>query len=232
MNRIHVFILTAIILTRALVFCADVCAEETIPVLQASAIAKRLPVTENFTPRVLPDERWQFFSGKKDAALADTWSIVSEAESPHPIIVCRGEPYGYLRTVRAFQNFDMELEWRYPKDEHGNSGILLFTSGDNRIWPTSLQIQLHQPEAGSTFPQTGAKSDNELRNVAFLSKPVNQWNRCEIISREGKVTVTINGQKVGEVTGCQPRSGAISLQSEGSEIHFRKIIIREFPSDT
>jgi hypothetical protein len=230
MNRIHVLVFATILLARAGASSAETAAEETVPVLQTAAI-NRLPVTDNFMPRVLPDERWQFVSGKKDATLSDTWSVVSEEGSSSPIIVCRGEPYGYLRTVRTFRNFDLELEWRYPKDEHGNSGILLFTTGEDRIWPTSLQIQLHQPEAGSTFPQTGAKSDNELRNVAFLSKPVSQWNRCEISSREGKVTVTINGQKVGEVTGCQPLSGAISLQSEGSEIHFRKIIIREFPSN-
>ena len=37
----------------------------------------------------------------------------------------------------------------------------------------------------------------------------------------------INGIKLGEVTGCDPSKGAIALQSEGSEIHFRNLVVEE-----
>lgn len=174
-----------------------------------------------------PGDQWRFFSGKKDAVLSDTWTVGVDAESSQPMLICKGEPYGYILTTREFKNFQLGLDWKYPTDANGNSGILLFTTGDNRIWPTSLQVQLHQPEAGSTFPGGGAKSDNELRNLPLLAKPVNQWNQCLIVCQNGSVTVTINGQRVGEVTGCQPNQGAIALQSEGSEVHFRKMWIRE-----
>ena len=65
----------------------------------------------------------------------------------------------------------------------------------------------------------------------MLSRPVNQWNRCIISAREGNVTIVVNDQKVGTVAGCKPLEGAISLQSEGSEIHFRNIWVREYPSE-
>lgn len=169
-------------------------------------------------------ENWGFFSGKKDAKLSDTWNL--KDVDGQRILVCSGEPYGYLRTKKVYRNFRMHLKWRFPQDQNGNSGILIYTSGKDRIWPQSMQVQLHQPEAGSAFPSGGAKSDNELRNVPMLSKPVNHWNECDIISEDGRVKVSINGQELGQVTGCEPREGFIALQSEGSEIHFSDLRIQ------
>jgi len=176
-----------------------------------------------------PKPDWVFVSGRKDAVISETWEIGIDEETKAPILICRGEPHGYLRTHATFENFDLQLEWRFPKDPKGNSGILLFTSGEDRVWPVCLQIQLHQPELGAVFPIGGAKSANELPGVETLAKPANQWNRCDVHCRSEEVTVTINGQLIGTVIGCHPSVGAIGLQSEGSEIHFRAISIREVP---
>ena len=51
-------------------------------------------------------------------------------------------------------------------------------------------------------------------------------NQCLIVSRSGTVVVHVNGQKAGEVSGCSPATGAIAIQSEGSEVHFRNITVR------
>lgn len=176
-----------------------------------------------------PGQKWIFFPGRKDVSIHETWRMGVDAETKSPILVCLGEPHGYLRTRAEHVNFDLHLEWRFPRDPDGNSGILLFTSGEDRVWPSSLQIQLHQPELGIVFPIGGAKSVNELRPMEKLAKPVNQWNQCEIQCRQGTVSVSVNGRSLGEVTGCLPSAGAIALQSEGSEIHFRNIWIREVP---
>lgn len=209
------------------IFCTSItCAQE-------NAAKKELPEEADSKVSLInkefPGESWTFFSGKKDSKVSDTWRYISETQLDGPYISCSGHPYGYIRTRKQYRDFEFGLEWRFPKDENGNSGVLLFTTGDNRIWPTSLQVQLQQPFAGSAFPSGGAKSSNELRNVPMLSRPVNQWNRCHITCRNGKVTIIINDQEVGTVTECQPLEGAISLQSEGSEIHFRNIWIRELP---
>jgi len=186
---------------------------------------KKVPLlTEPFS-----DELWKHFSGKKGTSRDETWSVV-KGEKDEPILVCTGEPYGYVRTKQEFTNFEFGLEWKFPKDENGNSGVLLYTNGDDRIWPKSMQVQLQQTVAGSTFPGGGAKSENELRNIPMLARPVDQWNVCHITCRDGNVTVTINDQKVGEVTGCDPAKGSIALQSEGAEIHFRRIWYRELKS--
>lgn len=196
------------------------------PELIDDSIPKKALVAKEF-----PGSEWEFFSGKKDSKFAETWSYRVDPDTKVPFIACSGQPYGYIRTKKNFRNFDFGLEWRFPQDENGNSGVLLFTNGDDRIWPTSLQVQLQQPLAGSSFPSGSAKSENELRNVPMLSRPVNQWNRCIISAREGNVTIVVNDQKVGTVAGCKPLEGAISLQSEGSEIHFRNIWVREYPSE-
>lgn len=58
-----------------------------------------------------------------------------------------------------------------------------------------------------------------------LDLPVGKWHQCVLTCRSGNISVMINGAKLGEVTGCDPSKGAIALQSEGSEIHFRKLVV-------
>jgi|GEM_PF-2155496 hypothetical protein len=193
--------------------------------LPASDRARSLQGPGCFTPDFPND--WLFFAGTKSSQLADTWKWKPGTDSQPAVLTCQGNPHGYLRTVRTFSNFQMSLEWNFPKDANGNSGILLFTSDEQKLWPASIQVQLYQPEAGMTFPVGSARADNELRKVPALSRGVNQWNRCEILSIDGTVTVTVNGQTIGYLTGCEPHTGGIALQSEGSEIHFRNILIRE-----
>ncbi|MCA9026729.1 MAG: DUF1080 domain-containing protein [Planctomycetaceae bacterium] len=192
----------------------------------APAVDESQPASLLATPD-LPADLWTFASSEMDAKLADTWEVrESDGET---ILVCTGEPYGYLKTTQVFTDFKFGLEWRYPSDVNGNSGILLYTNGHDKdnVWPTAMQVQLHQPVCGSIFPSGGAKSDNEIRDVRELCKPLNQWNSCEITSTGGQLSVEVNGRKVGVVTGCQPDRGGIALQSEGSEIHFRRIWVRK-----
>lgn len=185
------------------------------------------PGQVSLVPPAFPHSDWKFYSGKKDAVVDDTWQIRRDEEADSPIIICKGEPYGYIQTSKSYRDFELSLEWRYPSDANGNSGVLLYTTGEDRIWPACIQVQLHQPELGSTFPHPGATSANEIRNTVPLARSLPQWNQCVVVSCNGTLTVTINGEKVGVVTGCNPQEGAIALQSEGSEIHFRKILIRE-----
>ncbi|MEZ5942175.1 MAG: DUF1080 domain-containing protein [Planctomycetaceae bacterium] len=202
-------------------FGSAVCAQNP---NDAQVAAKKSLISEEF-----PGDSWTFYAGEQNVPLTKTWKVETDPSTNKPVLVCTGEPYGYIRTRTGYQDFELNLEWMYPEDKNGNSGVLLFTSGDDRIWPDSLQVQLHHSTAGSTFPSGSAKSNNELRNVPALSRPVGQWNDCKVISQNGQITVFVNGKKIGEVTGCEPNMGTIALQSEGSEIHFRELWIREFP---
>lgn len=169
---------------------------------------------------------WLFFTDVMNSQLSATWQIVKD-DPQKPYLRCTGMPFGYLRTVGVFGDYEFGLQWRYPTDIAGNSGILLHTAGEDRIWPDSIQVQLHRPQTGSVFPSGDAKSDNriDVKN-RDLPRDLNVWNECHIVCREGRISVEINGKRIGEVTGCRPSRGAIGLQSEGAEVHFQNIWLK------
>ncbi|MHC4877469.1 MAG: 3-keto-disaccharide hydrolase [Planctomycetota bacterium] len=195
------------------------------PTPEKPPTAADVKVTE---PRNLLDPKefpkgWRFFTEEKNAQLAATWQLVTD-DPKQPYLKCTGKPFGYLRTLETFGDYEFGLEWRYPTDVAGNSGILLHTADEDRIWPNSIQVQLHRPQTGSVFPSGDAKSDNRLDvKDRDLPRELNVWNKCRIECREGRISVEINGKRIGAVTGCQPAAGAIALQSEGAEVHFQNI---------
>ncbi|MCH2210654.1 MAG: DUF1080 domain-containing protein [Fuerstiella sp.] len=168
---------------------------------------------------------WKHFSCVDETPLASVWKRTVEENSKLVELVCSGDPRGYLYTNDEFGDFDLTFEWRFVSDANGNSGVLVFTQDDQRLWPTSMQVQLHQPEAGSIFPGGEAVSGSTVRKED-LANPVGRWNKCRIISRNRSIVVHVNGKKSGEVSDCKPARGRIALQSEGSVVHFRRILIR------
>jgi len=62
-----------------------------------------------------------------------------------------------------------------------------------------------------------------------LSKGVGQWNHYYVRAINGQVRLWVNGEEVSGGSDCQPRSGHLCLESEGSPIEFRSIRIRELP---
>lgn len=202
-----------------LAFAGATAADEPLAVTSPLIVRQALLTRESF-----PGPQWVFYPGRQDARLEETWSLRPEPDGP--VLVCRGEPHGYLRTATVYRDFEFGLEWRFPADANGNSGVLMFTNGEDRIWPTAVQVQLHQPNTGSVFGSGGMQVQPELESHN-LSKPVNQWNTLVITSRQGSVWLNVNGKDLGEVRVVGPAMGAIGLQSEGSEVHFRHIWIRD-----
>ena len=172
---------------------------------------------------------WTHFSAVKGSRLRGTWKSKKGRTGKDDVLICTGQPIGYLKTEELYDNFDLSMEWKYPDTPYANSGILIHTSGTDRIWPKSIQVQLHRPMAGSIFPTGGAQTANRI-DVNHLKLPVNQWHKCVVSCKDGTVTVWINGKKAGEVTQCRPSSGSIALQSEGQEIHFRRIRVLRQPT--
>lgn len=171
--------------------------------------------------------QWQICNSDPATAASDVWKVVQETPDAERVLVCLGEPKGFVFTSDQYSDFELTLEWKYPSDVNGNSGVLVYTQNEPRIWPTSVQVQLHQPKAGSIFPSGDATTDNERDADPDLARPVNTWNECRIVSRSGRIAVEINGKKAGEISGAKPDIGSIALQSEGSEVHFRRIRIRK-----
>lgn len=179
-----------------------------------------------FDPSAFP-KGWVHFSAEKGVALGATWKVEPAAGGQEPVLVCLGRPFGYIRTERPYRDCELTFEWKYPSDANANSGVLLFTNGPDKIWPQGVQVQLHRPTAGHILPDSGVQTE-KLINGPGADLPLNQWHKCVVTCRAGRVLVALNGRKISEAIGCNPRQGFIAIQSEGSEVHFRRIRLRAF----
>lgn len=181
----------------------------------------------NYLSRQEFERNWFSFT-EAEKETPSPWSLVDlpEESTTGPVLVCRGKPDGYLRTTEILEEYSLQLEWRFPEDPHGNSGILLHVSDEDKVWPESIQVQLHTPSVGSVFPSSGAETRTILNPPPNLKIDPKAWNQCRILSHEGVLRISVNDIWVGDVKGCQPDRGHVALQSEGSEVHFRNLEIR------
>jgi hypothetical protein len=179
---------------------------------------------------------WGHFLVDPALAMDDVWSVRDG------ILVCKGEPQGYLHTTGTYTSYELVVEWRWaPGTEPGNSGVLLRVSGEPRAIPRSYEAQLQSGNAGDLYgfwglPLTGdasrkreASGHELLGDMVGFAKiegnenPPGEWNRYEIRLDGPDLVVSVNGKEVNHAGGAEVLPGTIALQSEGGEIHFRKV---------
>ncbi|MBY0307402.1 MAG: DUF1080 domain-containing protein, partial [Phycisphaerales bacterium] len=87
------------------------------------------------------------------------------------VLRCEGKPGGYIRTTEKFTNFVFRCQWRFdPARGPGNSGVLLRTNGEDKVWPRSIEAQLESGNAGDFWnidqmKMTVAKERTSGRNT-------------------------------------------------------------------
>jgi Domain of Unknown Function (DUF1080). len=147
-----------------------------------------------------------------------------------------GEPFGYMYTKEIYDNFKLQLEWRWP-EEASNSGIFLFVQNENQVWPNAIECQLKAGNAGDIVLLNGSDlseyivpEGEERPNFPIIKKqsesselPVREWNKAEITCENGNITIYINGVLQNQGTKSLHKSGHIALQSEGKDIQFRNL---------
>lgn len=173
---------------------------------------------------------WAFHLDAPAARREDVWSVRAG------VLVCQGNPLGYLRSEAQFTNFELTLEWRFdPARGPGNSGVLLRQIGPDQVWPTSIEAQLQHQNAGDIwnigeFPMAVDPERSDGRHTARRNpsseKPLGEWNRYRIRLDRGQLTLEVNGVVQNTASWCREVAGSICLQSEGAEIHFRDIRLR------
>lgn len=62
-----------------------------------------------------------------------------------------------------------------------------------------------------------------------LSRSAGEWNHYYARCINGEVRLWVNGEEVSGGTGCDPSSGHIALESEGSPVVFRNLRLRVLP---
>lgn len=177
---------------------------------------------------------WQWVSDDGNSKMEDVWRVEDG------VLHCTGRPRGYIRTQQDnYRDYELIVEWQWPANtERGNNGVLVHTStpGALGVWPKSIEVQLATGNAGD-FWVIGTELDvpNEaerkkgrrhLNLTDGSEKPFGQWNQMKIVCRGDEVIVDVNGQRVNHATNCSVTEGAISLQSEGAPIRFRKVELR------
>ncbi|OHB63259.1 MAG: hypothetical protein A2Y76_07475 [Planctomycetes bacterium RBG_13_60_9] len=188
---------------------------------------------------VVPQERIMLWNGKDytgwtrflpDASknVDETWSIGDG------LLRCTGKPAGYMRTETPYADYHLHVEWRWPQ-KPGNNGVLVHMSGQDGVWPRSLECQLASGNAGDFWVigglefaehAAGGKRVNGRRTVKLQEsseKPAGEWNQYDIVCKDDWVVVLTNGVLQNVATKCSDRSGKICLQSEGAPIEYRNI---------
>lgn len=177
---------------------------------------------------------WLFHFGKSGSENRGTFTV------KEGILVCSGNPAGYMYTEKSYRNYTLQLEWAFKRPEaladdaqfHGNSGYLIHVGEKDAlgVWPRSIEVQGAHNHAGLILPiPRSVKCERTFDRAALAQvlKPVGEWNSMEIRVEGGNMVISVNGTVVSTVTDCELTEGAIGLQSEGAEIHWRNIRIRE-----
>lgn len=171
---------------------------------------------------------WTFDVIDPEVKPEQIWSVADG------ILVCKGRPPGVIRTEREFENYEITVEWRWPAGgKPGNGGLLVHcsTPRERFIWPKSLEVQLAHENAGDfwmigekvTVPGATPQDRRWVKRQNSVEKPVGEWNTMRVRCEGNRIRVWVNGVLMNEGTDITTGKGAICLQSEGAEIHFRKV---------
>ena len=189
---------------------------------------------------------WSHFLVDPKVPAADVWSVQDG------VLVCKGEPLGYLYTNAEHTSFTLTVEWRWAPGTAArlgkapNSGVLMRVNGEPKPKgvPRAYEAQLQAGNAGDLYGFWGMPLEGDaarrreakghellgdmvgFRKTEAAEKPEGEWNTYEITFDGPSIVVLVNGKKVNEARGATVMPGRIALQSEGGEIHFRRVEIR------
>ncbi len=211
-------------------------------------------------PLAVADEPGGFtpmFNGKDLAG----WVNVNCAPSTFFVrgdeVITTGNPTGFLRTARQYENFVLELDWMHVNTkEVGNSGVFVwgdplpavgtgYTRGIevqvlvNLTWKDPKTGALTATSQGDLFSIWGAKCTPDRPHPlgwerclpsSDHTKGGGEWNHYKVVGNDGVVKLTVNGTEVSVVSKCSPRKGYLALESEGAECHFKNLKIKDLPT--
>jgi hypothetical protein len=201
------------------------------------------------------DAKRSLFNGRDLSGWhVDVPAIDSNPRTPSPFVVRNGllatlgEPQGHLITDASYRDYRLEVEYRFS-GKPGNAGVLIHASTPRALYqmfPKSIEVQMESGNAGDfwcivediTVPDMVARrgpretwgiTEGKARRVGNLTdgseKPAGEWNRLlvEVLGRTVKVWV--NGTLVNHGTDATADHGQIALQSEGSAVEFRSVVL-------
>lgn len=148
-----------------------------------------------------------------------------------------GQPNGFLRSKKKYRNFVLRADWRFQKgwkqkagsdEAWPNAGFFIHAGPIKDGWPVSLEVQGYFGETGSLFGVRGGKITGAKRGpFVTQNRPAfGDWDHYEITSKDGRITIMLNGVLVNEGTAAWPEEGNVCLQSEGWPVEYRNVSIK------
>lgn len=165
-------------------------------------------------------------------------------------LVSLDDPGGHIITDARYSNYMLDVEYRFSS-KPGNCGILVHASAPRRLYkmfPQSIEVQLMHKNAGDFWcigedievpdmetrrgprENWGVDGDRQRRIVNLTDnseKPVGEWNHIHIECLGREVKVWLNGDLVNHGFNATAAEGQIALQAEGSEVEFRKVVLKK-----
>jgi hypothetical protein len=162
------------------------------------------------------------------------------------MLVSLGEPRGHLLSDSSYRDYRLEIEYRFAAVP-GNAGVLVHASTPRALYgmfPRSIEVQMESGNAGdfwcivedirvpdmvrrrgpaANWGSTEGKARRILNLTDGSEKPVGEWNNMVIRAVGRSIRVWVNGDLVNDGSEATADHGRIALQSEGSEVEFRKI---------
>ena len=200
-------------------------------------------------------QSYSLFNGKDlDGWHIDIPEMDTNAAAINPFIirnkmlVSLGTPQGHLITDSVYQDFRLEVEYRFAAVP-GNCGVLVSASTPRvlyKMFPKSVEVQLMNKNAGDFWcigenivvpdmeTRRGPKAnwgttDGKERRVKNLTdnseKPVGEWNSMTVECVGNSIKVWVNNDLVNYGFNATASKGNIALQAEGSEVEFRKVVL-------
>ncbi|GEO04987.1 hypothetical protein AAE02nite_26510 [Adhaeribacter aerolatus] len=164
------------------------------------------------------------------------------------LLVSLGTPGGHLITDASYQNYRLELEYRFA-GKPGNCGALVHASTPRALYemfPKSIEVQMMHQNAGDFWciqedivvpdmeKRRGPKekwgvNGDKLRRIPNLTdgseKPLGEWNAMTIECVGNTIKVWLNNDMVNYGFDATVSQGQIALQAEGAEVEFRKVLL-------
>ena len=141
----------------------------------------------------------------------------------------KGQPhihYGNLRTVQKFEDFNLKIEVKVPKQS--NSGVYLRGIYEVQVLD-SYGMPLDSYHMGAIF--------SRIPPTVSAEKPAGEWQTLNITLCDRHVTVVLNGKTIidnqplmgitgGALTADESLPGPIFLQGDHGKILYRNIVLK------
>ncbi len=157
-----------------------------------------------------------------------------------------GEGAQWLATETEYDDFDLSLEFKLPKD--GNSGVFIRAPREGTPYVDGMEIQLLDDRGEKWKNLKPDQFTGAIYGAAAPSqratKLAGEWQSMRIRCFGRSCQVWVNGEQVidadldevagkfgKKIPGLKRSRGVIGLQNHGDPVSFRNIRIRELNSD-